>query len=183
MFPMSTERLFVAIALPSVVHDALAALTTPLPGVTWTQPEKLHLTLRFLGDVAAEKIDPVSARLATVQVEPFILPVAGLGTFPPKKPPCVIWCGIGRGHPRFYQLRQRLDDALLGAGLDFDVRTFAPHITLARCTEEAAEPVGHWLHRHREFEAPPFRISNFDLYASERQPAGAVHTLKRRFEL
>jgi RNA 2',3'-cyclic 3'-phosphodiesterase len=179
----NVERLFVALTLPPPVRDTLAALAQPLPGVTWTRPEQLHITLRFLGDVPVAQHEPMLERLATVRVEPFILPVEDLGTFPPNRPPRVLWAGVGRGHPRLFQLRQRLDDALLASGLALDVRTFHPHATLARCGEEAAAAVAQWLRAHREFAAPPFRVESFDLYASELRPSGAVHTLKRHFSL
>lgn len=181
---MSARRLFVALALPGPVRDELTKLATPLAGVTWTRLEQLHLTLRFLGDVPEEKIESVTTHLATVRVEPFVLPVEGVGAFPPKAPPRVLWIGVGRGHPRLHQLRQRVDDALLAAGLlDLDMRTFQPHVTLARCGAEAAKPVAKWLQSHAEFAAPPFRVAAFDLCASGLRPEGAVHTLVRRFAL
>ena len=181
--PVLVERLFVALTLPDPVRAALVALTQPLRGVAWTPPAQLHLTLRFLGNVPADQIAPLAARLATVCVEPFILPVEGLGVFPPKRPPRVMWVGVGSGHPRLHQLRQQLDDTLLATGLEVDLRTFHPHVTLARCADGAAAAVSHWLHAHREFVAPPFRVESFELYASELRPDGAVHTLKRSFPL
>jgi RNA 2',3'-cyclic 3'-phosphodiesterase len=180
---MNTERLFVAVTLPSAVRESLAALAEPLPGVTWTNVDQLHVTLRFLGDVPVDIIEAIIARLRTVQVAPFILPVEGVGTFPANRPPRVLWFGVGSGHPRLFQLRQRLDDALLATGLQLDVRTFHPHVTLARCTENAAPAIAHWLHVHRDATPPPFRVEAFDLCESELRPAGAVHTLKERFLL
>ena len=183
MTALSTERLFIALTLPEPVRDVLAQTAEPLPNVTWTRPEQLHMTLRFLGDVPGEQIDPLIERLRPVRVEPFILPVEGIGTFPPNRPPRVLWIGAGSGHPRLFQLRQRIDDALLAAGLQLDLRTFHAHVTLARMTDNAAKPIAHWLHAHRDFVAPPFRVEAFDLYASELRPEGARHTLKQRFPL
>ena len=184
MLLAKSKRLFVAIAFPAPVRDALLTLTTPSPGVAWTPPEQLHLTLRFLGDVPPEKIEAIIAHLATVRVEPFVLPIEGLGAFPLKSPPRTLWVGVGRGHPHLHQLRQRIDDALLAAGLlELEVRTFHPHVTLARCTEKAAPAMARWLRTHPEFVAPPFRVGAFDLVASELQPAGAVHARVQRFEL
>jgi 2'-5' RNA ligase len=180
---MTSERLFVALTLPLPVRDALAALTRPLPGVAWTRPEQLHVTLRFLGDVPVDTIDPMIARLMSVRVEPFVLPIEDVGTFPPNRPPRILWVGVGSGHPRLFQLRQRLDDALLASGLQLDVRTFHPHVTLARCTENAGPAVAHWLHEHRDVMPPPFRVEAFDLYSSELHASGSVHTLKQRFSL
>jgi len=181
--PVPAERLFIALTLPEPVRAALVALAEPLPHVAWTRPEQLHLTLRFLGDVPVAQIESMAARLAAVRVEPFLLPVESVGAFPPKRPPRILWAGIGAGHPRLHQLRQRIDDALLAAALDLDVRTFHPHVTLARCPETAAPSVGRWLRRHADFAAPPFRVDAFGLWSSELQPTGAVHKLKQRFPL
>ncbi len=181
--PRSTERLFVALALPDPVRSALVALTQSLPGVTWTPPAQLHLTVRFLGDVPVPQIEPLVARFATVRVEPFLLPVEGLGAFPPKRPPRVLWAGVGSGHPRLHQLRQRLDDTMLAAGLDVDLRTFHPHVTLALCPGATAATAQRWLHIHRAFTAPPFRVESFALFASELKTGGAVHTLRQNFLL
>lgn len=180
---MSTERLFVALTLPENVRDVLARLARPLPGITWTRPDQLHVTLRFLGDVPTERHEAILTRLATVQVASFILPLEGVGSFPPGRPPQVLWLGTGSGHPRLFQLRQRLDDTLLAAGLPLDVRTFHPHVTLARVKTSAAASATHWLREQRDVTAPPFRVEAFDLYASELRPSGPVHTLERRFPL
>ncbi len=179
-----SRRLFTAIALPAPVRDAIVALAHPVAGVAWTRPEQLHLTLRFLGDVPDEKLDAITTHLAVVRVEPFVLPIEGVGAFPPKSPPRVLCAGVGHGHPRLHQLRQRLDDALLAAGLlDLDVRTFHPHVTLGRCTENAATTASRWIRAHEEFVAPPFRVEAFELIESELLPAGPVHTLLQRFPL
>jgi 2'-5' RNA ligase len=180
---MPTERLFVALSLPAVVRDVLATLAQPLLGLSWTRPDQLHVTLRFLGDVPADQIKGIITRLASVRVAPFILPVEGIGAFPLNRPPRVLWIGVGSGHPRLFQLRQRMDDALIAAGLELDVRTFHPHVTIARSTEDTAAAALHWLHTHRDFAAPPFQVEAFDLYSSDLKPSGAVHTLKQRFPL
>ncbi len=161
----------------------LRELPRKVAGVSWSRPEQWHLTLRFLGDVAEEQIEPLLARLTTIEVEPFILPIEGVGTFPPNRPPRVVWVGIGAGHPRLFQLRQRVDDAVLAVGVDLDARTFHPHVTLARCGGDVGAGLTQWLHDHRDFAAPPIRVESFALFRSELQPQGAVHTLVRSFPL
>ena len=181
---MSLDRLFIAIPLPASVRDQLAARYEPTPSIIWTRPEQLHLTLRFLGDVDAEWGAKFETALGRVQVEPFLLPVAGLGAFLPHGTARVIWVGVGHGHPRLHQLRQQIDDALLATGFPLDVRIFHPHVTLGR-VKEARPPAAaaEFLKRHRDFEAAPFRVEAFQLFASELRPSGAVHTLKREFRL
>ncbi|MEX2044797.1 MAG: RNA 2',3'-cyclic phosphodiesterase [Opitutus sp.] len=176
-------RLFIAITLPGPVRDAVASLAQPLPGLTWTPPGQLHVTLRFLGDLTDEQLERISGRLAAVRVEPFILPIEGIGTFSSNRPPRIVWVGVGAGHPRLYQLRQRVDDAVLASGFPLDVRTFHPHVTLARCSENVSPAIPRWVRANEGFLAPPFRVESFDLYASELQPDGSVHTLVQRFPL
>jgi RNA 2',3'-cyclic 3'-phosphodiesterase len=173
-----TLRLFVALDPPEAVRAALRELPRPLRGVAWTPPHQYHLTLRFIGETPAEKRAAIEQALATVQVESFILPVSGVGSFPPNRAPRVVWVGVGQGHPRLFQLRQRVDDALLACGrAELDVRRFEPHFTLGRCGPDvSASAVAQFLREHREFEAPPFRAEAFTLYQSELKSGGAVHT-------
>ena len=181
---MPTERLFIATALPASLREQLAALYEPVRGIGWTRQEQLHLTLRFLGDVEESLGKTLETALAGVRVESFVLPVAGGGSFPPRGAARVLWIGVGHGHPRLHQLRQQIDDALLASGLALDVRFFQPHVTLGRVKEEVPPgAVQQFLKRHREFEAAPFRVEAFQLYASTMHPRGAVHTLKREFPL
>jgi 2'-5' RNA ligase len=171
-------RLFVAIDPPEPVRAALDELPRPMRDMAWTPRQQYHLTLRFIGDVPAEKREAIEQALSAIRVESFILPVGGIGSFPPNRPPRVVWVGVGQAHPRLFQLRQRIDDALLAHGLpDLDVRRFEPHFTLGRCgPASSAEEVAQLLRAHREFEAPPFRADAFTLYRSEPRAGGAVHT-------
>ncbi len=177
------RRLFLAIEAPPPVTTALQVVMQPTAGFAWTPPERLHLTLRFLGDTPGALIAPLCERLRTIRVACFLLPVADLGVFPPRGQPRIVWCGVGHGHPHLHQLRQRIDDTILALGLEADLRHFAPHFTLARLGTVAPAHVAHWLHRRRDFAAPPFRVEHFGLFASELHPTGAVHTLLERFPL
>jgi 2'-5' RNA ligase len=177
-------RLFVAVDPPDPIRTALAGLPHPLHGVSWTPPHQYHLTLRFIGEVPSSLRGRIEGALAPIRVEPFVLPLEGVGSFPPDRPPRVLWAGIGHGHPRLYQLRQKVDDALLGCGLDLDVKTFHPHFTLGRCGpgSRPGEITRH-LRAFASWQGPPFRVAAFTLYRSELRPAGAVHTPLRRVEL
>lgn len=171
-------RLFVAVDPPPPIQAALGGLPEALRGVAWTPPGRHHLTLRFLGPTPASSLDRIQSGLAGICVHAFILPVSGVGSFPPGRPPRVIWAGIGSGHPRLHQLRQRVDDALLAAGLaELDVRTFHPHITLGRCGPQShPAAVAAYVKKHRDFEAPDFVVDAFTLYRSDLGRGGPVHT-------
>lgn len=177
-------RLFVAITPPATVRSELAALAEPMEGVAWTSPENIHLTLRFIGDAEESRQAGLEAALAQVKVESFILPVEGIGTFPPRGLPKVLWAGLGSAHTRLFQLRQQVDDALLSVSLELDVRHFHPHFTLARLKENLDEKaLARFLRRHAAFEAPPFRVSEFHLYASEPSATGSRYNLVKSFPL
>jgi 2'-5' RNA ligase len=180
---MGPRRLFLAIALPSPIKRALASLVSPLPDVRWMAEDQLHLTLRFLGDVEEDRIETLTTRLSALQIRKFLLPLEGVGLFPPKGSPRVLWCGVGSGHPRLHQLRQRIDDAVLACGIAADLKTFHPHVTLARCGPKAATAANAWLRKHQEFAGPSFAVEAFELFASELRPAGPIHTLLNRFPL
>lgn len=169
---MTSSRLFVALTPPAIVRTELAALEDDfLNDTRWAPADNLHLTLRFIGDTTAEQQAAMEEALARVRVEPFVLPVGGLGVFPPRGPAKVLWAGVGHGHTRLHQLRKQVDEALLTVDLTLDVRIFAPHFTLARLGENTdAKRLAKFLHRHRAYEAPPFRVASFELYASELRP-------------
>lgn len=182
-FAQLSERLFVRLDLPPPCRDALTELMEPIEGVRWTRPEQLHLTLRFLGDVVADQAQRMVAALKTVRVEPFLLPIAGIGVFPPRGEPKVLWAGLGNAHTRLFQLRQRVDDALLSAGWTGELRSFEPHITVGRVIQGERKAIDAWLHRHRAFEGPPFRVASFELVASELNYGGPVHRVHTAFPL
>lgn len=164
-------RLFVALVPPATVRAELAALATPLAGVRWTPEENLHLTLRFIGEVDEATQARYEESLTRLHVEPFILPVGGVGLFPTRGPAKVLWAGVGNGHTRLYQLRKQVDEALLAVDPGLVVNSFHPHFTLGRIGDGTdRKALDHFLERHARFEAPPFRVTEVQLMASELTP-------------
>ena len=165
------SRLFVAITPPVPVRSELAALAAPLTDVRWTPEDNLHLTLRFIGDTDEGRQERFAEALARVHVEPFILPVGDLGLFPTRGPAKVLWAGVGQGHTRLYQLRKQVDEALLTIDSGIPMPGFHPHFTLARLGENyEPKQLAHFLERNAGFEAPPFRVTEIQLIASELSP-------------
>ena len=178
---MIAQRL--ALSPPPAVQHAVARLRAPSRHVRWTAEDQLHVTLRFLGELLPDASELLIDRLAEVRVESFLLPVESAGAFPQKGPPRVLWVGIGSGHPRLHQLRNQIDDILLTTGIEVELRTFHPHITMGRCDENAGSAVNAWVRIHRDFAGPVFLMESFDLYASELRPGGAEYRLLRHFPL
>jgi 2'-5' RNA ligase len=141
---MPGRRLFVAAALPedaaeavrSIVDDVRAeALPDGARDVRWVRLDGLHLTLRFLGPTAEDRVEPTAAAVravASAAAGPIELELGGAGTFPPHGRPRALWIGIARGAEALSGLAGELNTALAGAGWVRDDRPFRAHLTLAR---------------------------------------------------
>ncbi|HUY25445.1 MAG TPA: RNA 2',3'-cyclic phosphodiesterase [Candidatus Saccharimonadales bacterium] len=137
----SAPRLFLAAELPFSLRSALSPLLRKLarldPELRPARADGLHVTLRFLGRVEAvaeASIHALAGRVAS-EAEPFVLSLEGMGTFPGKSRPRVLWAGVGEGRPELSRLA-----AALGAGLAAEACQRAPspfraHCTLARLPE------------------------------------------------
>lgn len=173
---MRSKRLFIAIDVPDALVRSLGDLDPNLRGVRWLPPEQLHLTLSFLGDVPEETDVRLRERLNAIRFSAFFLPLTGMGAFPGKGRPSVIWIGVGLGHPHLFQLHKHVQDAALAAGLEPDLRPWHPHITLARCRDVSRESISPFLKANVDFDAGMFRVESFALYSSELKPEGSIHT-------
>jgi 2'-5' RNA ligase len=168
------KRLFVAIDPPDSITDALQALDPKLRGVKWVSPKQMHLTLGFFGNVPPEALEDLKKRLSAIRFGSFFLPVQGLGAFPAKGPPKIIWTGIGKGHPHLFQIHKRVQEAAINSGLEADLRPWHPHITLARCRNVSRPAVRDLLGGDNEIGM--FPVAAFHLYSSQLTPAGAIYT-------
>ncbi|HEY5975999.1 MAG TPA: RNA 2',3'-cyclic phosphodiesterase [Geobacteraceae bacterium] len=179
---MSLHRLFVAIDLPEETRNEVDHLREALPGARWVPTDQLHLTLRFLGEVDEATLRSVQAGLATVQAEPFTLQVRGVGHFPPRRPPRVLWVGLDGG-THLIDLQRQIETVVQATGLPAEERAFSPHITLARFREAAAAPVLAFEERQRAFACPPFSVVAFQLYESTLTSSGAIHRVLTAYPL
>lgn len=170
------KRLFVAIDMPKAVTDLLVSLNPHLRGVRWMRGDEIHLTLSFLGNVGPVAEEALRENLAAIRFTAFFMPVRGVGTFPQKAKPNVIWAGVGDGHPQLFHVYKRVQEAALAAGLEPDLRSFHPHITFARCKEVSAESIRPFLKANADFDAGMIRVESFALYSSVPGPLGSAYT-------
>jgi 2'-5' RNA ligase len=174
--PVTNKRLFAAVDLPESVTQLLGGLDPGLRGVRWTPSDKMHLTLGFFGSVTPELEQALQEKLCAIKFGAFFLPVTGLGTFPPKGVPRVIWIGVGTAHPHLFQIHKRVQEAALAVGLEPDLRPWHPHITLARCGETPLQKLRKFMQQNADFDAGMFRVEALYLYSSKLTPAGSVYT-------
>lgn len=176
-------RLFVAIDFPEDIIQQLTRLCYGMPGARWVDEDQLHLTLRFIGEVDGGQFREIRDELATVKVAPFRMSLKGIGHFPPRKKPRVLWAGVEKNETLLL-LKNKVDAALSRVDLPGDDRKFAPHVTLARFKEPPSfNRLTTYIAGNNLFSTMPFAISAFHLYSSQLTPKGAIHTIEASYPL
>ena len=170
------KRLFVAIDLPEPTRQLLTGLDPHIRGVRWIDPAQMHLTLAFFGEVADELDLALREKLNAIEFAAFFLPIAGVGTFPAKGAPKIIWIGVGKAHPHLFQIHKRVHEAALAARLEPELRPWHPHITIARCRDVAPQSLRNFLKANDNLDAGMIHVDAFYLYSSKLTPAGPIHT-------
>ncbi len=140
---MDKIRSFIAVELPAELKQFLAQLQARLkadnqPHIKWVNPDGIHLTLKFLGNVSPAMIDPITRVMtdAAQKTTPIKLDVQQLGAFPNLKRAQVVWLGLGGEVDKIKQLHQLLETNLARLGFTTEQRSFKPHLTLARLGNE-----------------------------------------------
>ncbi len=134
----SVVRAFVAVELPASVQKGLVKVIEKLrragAHVGWTQPDNLHITLAFLGDVAAEQAArlEVLLDLLCAVTAPFDLECAELGTFGSPRSPRIIWAGVEDAPSCLGRLQASLVERLKTGGFRLEDRPFHAHVTIGR---------------------------------------------------
>ncbi len=179
----TTIRTFIAIELPTDVIRRAEAIQEQLTHaglrLRWVRPQRMHLTLRFLGDIASERIPEAAAAMqrAAGGIRRLELDAQGLGVFPGIRTPRVLWMGLGGQTGALAELRRRLDDALAGNGFAGDAKPFKGHLTLARIKEKID---GRLLLQAIEacagFAPVRFQAAEMILFRSDLRPGGPTYT-------
>lgn len=175
-------RLFVGVELPDDVRERLAALCAGVPGARWVPPENLHLTLRFIGEVAGDEADDIYHALSAVRPRSFDITLSGVGHFETGGEVRQLWAGVERS-AELVALRDRIESTLVRLGLEPDGRRFTPHVTLARLRDTPAHRVSTFLAHHALFRAGPIPVSHFTLFSSFLQGSGSIYTAEADYPL
>jgi 2'-5' RNA ligase len=141
---MEPIRSFIAIELPSGIKLALGRMQAQLKSggggqVKWVDPDIMHLTLKFLGNIDTALVTRITAALeqACRGVRPFPIELNGLGVFPNARRVQVVWVGLTGEVEKLGQLQKNIDAVLTPLGFKAENRPFTPHLTMARVREEA----------------------------------------------
>jgi len=180
-------RAFVAIELPDNVKRELGRVINGLRDKShapakWVSANGVHLTLKFLGELPAPRVEEVKGALATacVGIPPVCLEIGSLGAFPGTEQPRVVWVGLGGDLDVLSKLAARIDLALAELGHARESRPFVPHLTIARVRPEASRPAKSELGAAILAAVPPerlrFNAEAVSLMRSQLQPQGALYT-------
>ncbi|UEM20478.1 RNA 2',3'-cyclic phosphodiesterase [Skermanella mucosa] len=175
-------RLFVALELPEAVRERLVGLGGGVPGARWTEPENLHLTVRFIGEVENGLLPDIDAALGSVSAPAFDLVLDGVGQFGSGSRARLLWAGVER-NDALVHLNQKVESALVRAGLPREERRFSPHVTLARLRDTPQERVGRFIQDRGLFRAGPIRVEHFTLFESRPGNGGPVYDPLREYPL
>ncbi|MDZ7374016.1 MAG: RNA 2',3'-cyclic phosphodiesterase [candidate division KSB1 bacterium] len=183
---MGEIRTFIAVDVPAQCKQRIADLQKELrayPGrVTWTRAEGIHVTLKFLGNVEATRIDAVAEALARAVrgAQRPRLCARGTGAFPSWRSPRVFWIGVEDEGGNLARIQRAVEEELEGLGFPREGRPFTPHLTLARV--KAPGSVAAMVARLREvdFRTEPFEAEEILVMRSDLKPQGAEYTPLRR---
>lgn len=180
-------RTFIAVDLPPSVLEALGQISVQLQEklldtpVRWVDFRKMHLTLKFLGDISTENIGMVEKILQSeaAKRQAMEIGIGGIGAFPKMRHPRVIWIGI-EAPTELFDLRRGIEDGVARLGYNYDKYDFTPHLTLGRISRKASardvRKVGSVLSEFQVGFIGVARIEAVHLYKSDLNPDGAKYT-------
>ena len=191
---MEQIRSFIAIELPDPVKASLSSLEDRLrpaehPYVKWVDPQSIHLTLKFLGNIAQDRVPQIIEAIvqASQGISPFQIQIGGLGVFPNLQRPRVIWVAIKGEVEKLAMLQTGIEQAFVPLGFAPESRSFSPHLTLGRLRERASpgerRSIGE-LMMATEFESgPAMEVKEISLMRSKLTPSGAIYSRLASIEL
>lgn len=182
---MSMTRTFIALELDTTQQQFLGTIIRQgkqlLPDLRWVEPESIHLTLAFLGELNDQQLEKAIAasQYAASISNPFSYRLSSLGTFGPPRQPRVLWMGVSEPSGILNIVYQALSLALEQRGFATEKRPFSPHLTLARIksplTPEQLQRLQQLLARY-QFASPAYKVTHLYVMKSELFRSGAQYT-------
>jgi 2'-5' RNA ligase len=186
--PGDTLRVFIALDIPQDAKDVLVEtvrqLRTVIPsGVRWVDPQGIHLTLKFLGNIDYSVVDDVlgAMKMASENYEGprFSLSLSGLGLFPNDRQPRVLWAGTAGDLDSLRTLQALVDEAVSRLGFSQEKRPFRPHLTLGRVQDGVPKGTRRFIGEAIvKTQLPPtsaWEVDKIRLIQSTLTPQGAIY--------
>jgi len=176
-------RTFIAVEIDRAIRARAGELIALLRGtaadVKWVEPQNLHLTLKFLGDVHQRDILAVcrAVQQGAAELAPFELEVRGAGAFPNAARPRTVWLGATTGAQEMIVLHDRIEAPLAKLGYREEHRQFQTHLTIGRVRGggPGIAELGKLLQQHADFLAGRMTVHNVTVFSSTLTPAGPIY--------
>ncbi|NQT12237.1 MAG: RNA 2',3'-cyclic phosphodiesterase [Planctomycetes bacterium] len=184
-------RTFVAVKLDSAVCANAAELIEEFRSAgadaRWVDPENLHVTLKFLGDVDAREVHEVCRAVedAVGEATPFELEIRGAGAFPNAERPRTVWLGVGAGAQEMVALNRQIEPPLEKLGYRREARRYQPHLTIGRVRRGGPGmlELAALLGEHADFEVGRTRVREVIVFSSELGRSGPTYQALARVAL
>lgn len=183
------KRIFVAIDISEDARRRAAAYTENLkrqfPGlrVGWDKPEKLHLTIKFFGNVDDLQLARLAEAVAETarQISPFKLQISATGVFPSRRKARALWLGVVDKEESLRRLNEILESECEKRGFRRETRDFKAHLTIGRLREPEKSKDLIETHLRENFDAAEFTISEIVIYESELLPQGSRYKIFSKY--
>jgi len=184
-------RTFIAIDVDKTIRARLVALqeklTRSAPEVKWVEPENLHVTLLFLGEVDDRELGKVCAAVIKVcQEHPaFPMSIEGVASFGNPRRPRTLWVGVGQGGEEITALHDALEPPLLDLGCyRREERKYTPHLTLGRVkSDQPNDQLPAALTKHADWHGGEVRVGEVLVMSSELASGGPTYAIMSRARL
>lgn len=175
------HRIFIGLAVPEIVADALSQLQFGLEGARWLPEENFHMTLQFVGGADRHGLNEIHSALSEIAAPAFDLRLSGCGFFGDRKPRA-LWIGA-EASPALAHLQAKTATALARAGFPNGRRKFHPHITIAYLNGVPRREVAAFCAMHGLFSCRPFPVREFHLYESHLGRSGSHYEVLASYGL
>jgi 2'-5' RNA ligase len=146
------------------------------------EPQNIHMTIRFIGDIAPNMVEKIFEQMQQVQFAPFDARIGGLGVFPDLRYPRVVWAGITEGADQLKSVFSQLEPRLRGLGFSPDPKGFSPHLTIARVKSgKNKAQLADFVTKNTRYDFGPVRAECLRLKKSELTPKGPIYSTLREF--
>ena len=146
------------------------------------EPQNIHITLRFLGEILPSTVDKIFEEMKKTQFVPFNIKVHGVGVFPSSNFPRVVWAGITDGSNQLQSIFSQLEPRLQRLGFSPDSKGLSPHLTIARVRSARNKPrLANFVSENQNFEFGIVRAACLKLKKSELTPKGPIYSTLKEF--
>ncbi|MFW2368294.1 MAG: RNA 2',3'-cyclic phosphodiesterase [Desulforhopalus sp.] len=175
-------RLFIAIDIPETIRREIQGMGRSIPNARPVPEDQLHLTLKFIGEVENSRLLDIHESLQGISHFQFSLCLRGVGTFPPRATPRVLWAGVDPPKSTI-KLRNSIEKTLADIGIPRGKKKYTPHVTLARLRNSPIRQLQQFLAGNAFLQTADFPVKTFTLYSSKLTTKGAIHTVEDIYPL